>query len=413
FPVALRLEERYRVEHVGAAGERVRSFDALTHTAGVDVTRHGSLRASCEYSLREFHGYAGLPKTRTELGKLFVSQNVRSGTVEYELSHNVTSLQSESRVKNIVYVGAGRGHYDSTGTFRGRGDYEVQILDLDSAALTADAATVATLAIRPFRATGDGAGVGPYLRSLTASTFFRSTGLIKNAPGVFSLLLSPAYSETEEALRGSSLFREELETTSPARRFGVRYRYERSGNLNHQYENLLEKTLEESHALRIRTEAHSSLTVELEQTWRARSRKAEVSSGVSGEGRTAGPETVVDVRYRPLRSVEAGLFGSFSVQTDVSTQRNLQVSKLSPSVTYAGDGSTRARLMVTVSAFKGDMSVLNVTSGGGFVEPNRSEIVFSLDHRAGQHLTLSGSVSSRRTTGSSVTDGRVEARANF
>jgi hypothetical protein len=69
--------------------------------------------------------------------------------------------------------------------------------------------------------------------------------------------------------------------------------------------------------------------------------------------------------------------------------------------------------MLRLSSYDGDIGVLAVGTAGAFISPNRVEVLFSLDHTAGQHLTISTNVSSRKSKESYVTDGRVEMRAHF
>jgi len=412
-PLSLRIEEKYRVEYLGTRANHARSYDAITHSLGLDVNRWRSLSASCEYSVRDLNGYNGVESRRTELGKLFVSQNTASGRLTYEINHLVTTLNSQSSTKNIIYVGQDKGRYDSTGTFRGRGDYEVEIVDLDSSKLSADATTSATFALKPFKGIGRDTPLKAVFESLSSSSFFRSSGTLRGAPGPFALLMSPMYTESPDAIRSSGLIREELELASAAKRVVLRYRYELSRNLSRQYENVLEKSREMKQGLRVRTDPGRGFTVELEQLWRERGRDVLLQGGSSMAGKTVGTETTLDLRYLPLRAVEFGVFGVLSGLRDTDTGSSVRVSRFSPSATYGAGGSTRARLMLTLSSYSGDIGVLAVGSAGAFVSPNRVEILFSLDHAAGQHLTLSTNVSSRKSTESFVTDGRVEMRAHF
>jgi len=451
-PVSVRIDEKYRVEYLGTPDERTRSYDALTHTVGVQLNKWKSLSAACEYSLRNLHGYLGAGTSRHELGRLSVSQSARSGRLSYEVNHHVTSLDADQSAKSIVYVGQNQGHYDSTGTYRGRGDYEVNITKLETSLLSSDAATSATLTLRPFkgletkgRAGGrhpeegkaeagppDGgqsesrqpevgrpqtaerqSSVAGILETLTSSSLFRSTGVLREAEGVFALLASPMYTERPSALRGSSLFREELEMAAPSRRVALRYLFELSSLLNNQYENVRERNEERKSAVRVRSEPFQTLTLELEQVWRTRSRHVEVYQGASAQGNLRGTESTLDVRFLPVRNVELELYGSLSGLRDEDAGRGLTVYKISPSATYGVRTSTRARLVFTLSSYDGEAAVLSTAAPAVFVEPYRMEVFFSLDHRAGEHLTFSTSVSSRRSTGDFVTDGRVEMRAHF
>jgi hypothetical protein len=412
-PLAVRIEEKYRIEYLGTRAKHTRSYDVITHSLGLELNRWRSLSASCEYSVRDLSGYNGLESRRTELGKLFVSQNSPSGKLNYEINHLVTTLSTQSSTRNIVYVGQDRGRYDSTGTFRGRGDYEVEIVELDSSALSADATTSATLALKPFRGMKRENPLTSILESLSSSSFFRSSGTLRGTPGPFSLLLSPMYTESPDAVRSNGLIREELELASASRRVALRYRYELSRNLLHQYENVLEKSREMSQGVRLRTEPGRGITVELEQLWRERGREVTLERGLPLAGKANGTETTFDLKYLPLRAIELALLGSVSGLRDTDTGSSVRVSSLSPSLTYGSGGSTRARLMLTLSSYAGDIGVLAVGTAGAFISPNRVEILFSLDHTAGQHLTMSTNVSSRKNGYGFVTDGRVEMRAHF
>ncbi|KPJ60801.1 MAG: hypothetical protein AMJ46_04880 [Latescibacteria bacterium DG_63] len=413
FPVAVRVEETYRVEYLGTSRDRTRSYDAFTRSLSLEVTRWRGLSASCEYSVRDLNGYSGLGSRRTELGRLFLSQRSGSGKVSYEANHVVTTLHSQSRTRNIVYVGADQGHYDSTGTFRGRGDYEIEITELDSSVLSADATTSATLALRPFKGIEKEGSLLAVLESLSSSSFFRSSGVMKGGGRLFSSLRNPMYTEVSEAIRANSLLREELEITSPTRTLALRYRCELSSVLNNQYQNAREKSSELRHGLRLRSEPVDAVTLELEQTWRAKERTMEFDAGSAVAGRLTSAETMLELKYFVTSALELGLYGSVAGMRDADGGNSLAVSKFSPSATYAAGRSTRARLMLTLSSYTGDLGVLAVASSGAFVMPGRMEILFSLDHRAGQHLTISTRVNSRKSGDTFVTDGRVEMRAHF
>jgi hypothetical protein len=412
-PLAVRIQENYRIEYLGSRANRARSYDVITHSLGLELNRWRSVSASCEYSIRDLNGYNGLGSRRTELGKLFVSQNTASGKLSYEINHLVTTLNTQSSTKNIVYVGQGRGHYDSTGTFRGSGDYEVGIVELNSSSLSADATTSAAFALKPFKGIRKENPLKAVLESLSSSSFFRSSGTLRGTPGPFSLLFSPMYAESPDAIRSTGLVREELELVSASRRVGLRYLYELSTNLFHQYENVQEKSREMRQGVRLRTEPSRVLTVQLEQLWRERGREVALAGGSPIAGKAIGTETTLDLKYLPLRAVELALLGSISGLRDTDVGSNLRISTFSPSATYGAGGSTRARLMLTLSSYDGDIGVLAVGTAGAFVSPNRVEILFSLDHTAGQHLTISTNVSSRKSKENYVTDGRVEMRAHF
>jgi hypothetical protein len=412
-PLAVRVQENYRIEYLGSRADRTRSYDVITHSLTLELNRWRSVSASCEYSIRDLNGYNGLGSRRTELGKLFVSQNIASGRLSYEISHLVTTLNTQSSTKTIVYVGQGRGHYDSTGTFRGSGDYEVGIVDLSSSSLNADATTSAAFALKPFKGIKKENPLEAVLETLSSSSFFRSTGTLRGTPGPFSLLFSPTYAESPDAIRSAGLVREELELASASRRMSLRYLYELSTNLFHQYENVREKSREMRQGVRLRTEPSRVLTLELEQLWRERGREVALEGGPPIAGKAIGTETTLDLKYLPLRAVELALLGSTSGLRDTDTGSNLRVSKLSPSATYGAGGSTRARLMLTLSSYDGDIGVLAVGTAGAFVSPDRVEILFSLDHTAGEHLTISTNVGSRKSNDNYVTDGRVEMRAHF
>jgi hypothetical protein len=426
-PLSVKIDEKYRVEYAGTPNDRARSFDALTHTVGLQVTKWRSLSAACEYSLRNLHDYLGTGNRRTELGRLSVSQATRSGRFSYELNHHVTSVDAEQSSKSIVYVGAGQGHYDSTGTYRGKGDYEVGITKLNTSVLSSDAATSATLTLRPFKGLGtkgsaesgqsgaaDGTGsVSGILETLTSSSLFRSTGVMGEAEGVFGLLARPLYSERGSALRGSSLIRQELEASTPSRSAALRYLFEVSGLLNNQYENVREETQERKHAARLRSEPLRALTFELEQSWKTRSRRVEVYQGASASGNLSGTESTLDLKFLPRRNVELELYGALSGLKDEGTGRGLKVYRIAPSATYGVRTSTRVRVVCTLSSYDGDTAVLSTASSAALVQPYRTELLFSLDHRAGEHLTFSTSVSSRRSSEDFVTDGRLEMRAHF
>jgi hypothetical protein len=455
-PFTVRIDEKYRVEYAATAGDRTRAYDALTHTLAVQVAKWRSLSASCEYSLRDLHGYLGAGNRRTELGRLSVSQTVQSGRFSYEVDHLVTSLDLEQSTKAIVYVGQNQGHYDSTGVYRGRGDYEVSITKLDSSVLSSDAATSAALTIRPFKgiekrprreqglehgrpghdrlegersqAEGTG-GAGPEgarpqaaetpssvagtLETLTLTSLLRSSGTFRDDEGIFAMLASPMYTQRESGLRGSSLLRQEVEVASPSRRLALRYLFELSGLLNNQYENVRENNEEKKNGVRLRTEPSRFLTLELEQTWKTRSRQVEVYQGATERGMLTGSESTLDVRLLPVRNVELELRGSFSGLRDGDAGNRLSVYRVSPSATYGVQTSTRARLMCTISSYEGETAVLSTAAPVALIQPYRIELFFSLDHRAGEHLTFSTSVGSRKSTGDFVTDGRVEMRAYF
>ena len=412
-PLAVRIQENYRIEYLASRANRTRSCDVITHSLGLELNRWRSVSASCEYSIRDLNGYNGLGSRRTELGKLFVSQNTASGKLNYEINHLVTTLNTQSSTKNIVYVGQGRGHYDSTGTFRGSGEYEVGIVELNSSSLSADATTSAVFALKPFRGIKKENPLKAVLESLSSSSFFRSSGTLRGTPGPFSLLFSPMYAESPDAIRSTGLVREELELASASRRVALRYLYELSTNLFHQYENVQEKSRETRQGLRLRTEVSRVLTVELEQLWREKGREVALAGGSPIAGKAIGTETTLDLKYLPLRAVELAFLGSILGLRDTDTGSNLRVSTLSPSATYGAGGSTRARLMLRLSSYDGDIGVLAVGTAGAFISPNRVEVLFSLDHTAGQHLTISTNVSSRKSKESYVTDGRVEMRAHF
>ncbi len=115
---------------------------------GLDSPAGRRLSLALLYQHRDVAPPAAGTRTRSDLGSLRVRAERKSGATG-TMNVEVTSEGESRRVRQLVFVGQGRGAYDSLGNFIGTGDYDLAVVVTPGFDRVARAATSAQAAL-PF-----------------------------------------------------------------------------------------------------------------------------------------------------------------------------------------------------------------------------------------------------------------------
>ena len=257
---------RFRWRATVGAGTRTDQRDAGRTGAR---TRTKLLRAELETPLTAPIGAALVANrrdTRDETSGALVRQDLASSRLRAEwrpaglsgsLQVERTGEAENRRVRQLTFVGAGRGTYDATGNFVGTGDYELILVvspELERFARTATSARA-----------GWTFGRSEEWRGSRVEFTLEDEARRRGGGRIADVFLSTGAALADRALaRGSVVQRLETELAPGSRAAGIKLRAERRVNADRTFENFAQATDQRTGSLRWRTRPTPTTSTEAE-----------------------------------------------------------------------------------------------------------------------------------------------------
>ena len=358
--------------------------------------REGSARTTADNGFARFRNDAGR-------GRL-----VHEGSAEW------TSEVAFRREREVLYVGAGQGAFDSLGNFTGQGDYTVRLReDPEDAERVTRADFSYRLAARLFGGPGGAAGAsgGGLLRDLRVGTLVQSAATRRGGLTLGDFLALPSRLAQDEGFAaGSFLWRQELESAA-GRPLEILLRLERRGLADRQtadFATVQNAWVEEARA-RLRRGAAwlfqwSALAAQREavQTRAAAAVERELDELSTGlEATYARGERLQVTGVATLKWVAA------------RGEPTSTVGRVGPRVVYAAGDRLRAESQLRFAAVSGER-VPTLLPEGFALRADRFDFRVNVSYRLRQRVNLTFDWSGRAPEGGQLTQtARTEVRAFF
>lgn len=313
-------------------GERSRESNSVTQSYGFSYRGDSKLGLEGRYSLRSLSIDSTGAQVNTYVGHFDGVGRGLSGALGWRGSYEVTSTDEGPRT--TVFVGPGKGHYDADGRYVGIGDYELdeegRKLGLSSRVtmnLTSD------LDWGRVRKNGNGNGLGKILSNARWSGLYRHEEHTRAAVAAPGNILDPhTYMNRDDIIRGSSLFRNDLELLPRGRIMSPRLRYELRKKIQNAGSGAISGSRLSTIAVGVRSRALARATVEGEQAWGVSS--TEVGAGLA---RRETSETKASVIFRPGRATNISFSSSYLLDRSPGASAGARW-EIEPSAGYSKPG---------------------------------------------------------------------------
>lgn len=287
-----------RRDYVTSAGVRESESAALTQSYGLAYGNGSRLRLEGRYGLRTLTVDSTGARVNTYVAHFDGVGGALDGALGWRGAYEATSTDEGPRT--TIFVGPGAGHYDSEGRYVGIGDYELAEgsggSDLSSRVIfnvSSDLDWGRTQRDEP-----DGT-VGKLMSAVRWSGLYRLDEHTRAAIAAPSSILRPGvYMNPEDVIRGTSVFRQDVEIMPRAAVLTPRVRYEVRRRLQSYGEDEVSGSRLRTVSLRLRTRALSRATVEAEQVWGVSSSHGPATAYSVGSDRETS-ETKASLIYRP------------------------------------------------------------------------------------------------------------------
>lgn len=287
-----------RRDYVTSEGIRESESAALTQSYGLAYRDGSKMGLEGRYGLRTLRVDSTGAKVNTYVAHFDGVGGVLDGALGWRGAYEATSTDEGPRT--TIFVGPGAGHYDSDGRYVGIGDYELADgsggPDLSSRVIVNVSSDLDWG--RAQRGEYDGT-VGKVMSAVRWSGLYRLDEHTRAAIAAPSSILRPgAYMNPEDVIRGTSVFRQDVEIMPRAAVLTPRVRYEMRRRLQSYGEDGVSGSTLRTVSLRLRTRALSRATVEAEQVWGVSSSRGPATAyGVGSDRETS--ETKASLIYRP------------------------------------------------------------------------------------------------------------------
>jgi len=396
-----------RDAQLGAAGYEDQ-YETRSTRFAVQTPDGGRWGSALEWQHRVQIPITAAARTVSDLASARVSATDPARGTTGAIGLEITSEGESERSRQVAFVGAGLGAYDSLGNFvgTGHGDHTLAVVIGPGLEQVARAAASVRLAWQP---TTSGAWQGSRTE-LVVETDARRRGPLRPE----DLWLSPgAVLEDGELARGAVTQRLEGELAPGAQWGAFRLRLERRVSSDRTYTNFAQTQDDRIGTARLRARPALGWTVEVEG--RARRQAAEQSAGAAAFQRTI-QETggLGQIAYSPGAGWRAALVSDLAWSRDAAStapwSRTLKFGpELGVSLLRRGRLETSARRTIASGPLVGP--VLPTADPLGVM---RWESSTRFDYRVGNQTTLGFSFVTRDRVGFPPEhEGRAEARAFF
>ncbi len=291
-------------------GARSRETSAVTQSYGLSYRDGPTLGLDGRYSLRAVSVDSTGARLNTYVAFFDGTGRGLKGALGWRGTYEVTSTDEGPRT--VVFVGPGKGHYDSGGRYVGIGDYELSDEAGDgrlSSRVTLSFSSEMDWgrAVRP----GDPAALDKVMSAIRWSGQYRIEEHTREAVASPSRILRPgSYMNPDDVIRGNSLLRQDIEIFPRAALLTPRLRYEVRNRLQNPTGNAASGTRLRIMSIKLRSRALSRTTLHAEQVWgRSSSLGSSDAEGETLLRRTS--ETRTSVVFRPGAAALLSLGSSY------------------------------------------------------------------------------------------------------
>ncbi|MBI5711568.1 MAG: hypothetical protein HZC42_14885 [Candidatus Eisenbacteria bacterium] len=377
-----------------------------TYRLALETPAGAGLGAVLSLQRRDLRPLADPRRSRGDLASVRLRGEDAGHGLKALANLEVTSEGENRRVRQVVFVGAGRGGYDATGNFVGTGDYDLVLVvsqDLEKIARAATSARFEWQVPGPERWRGTRAAF-----DFETETRRRGELLLRDP------VIAPGAALGDAALaRGMVLQRLEGEIAPDSRAAALRLRAERRVTADRFYQNFAQTLDDRSLSARWRTRPGSTVTTEIEGRVR-RQVAVQALAGAAGFRRTLLEQAGVaqlawtpDARLRAVAALEAA-WSRPAGQPDLT-----RTVKLGPDLGVAFGARGRAELSLRRAFLSGPPAVGLLPSAEPAGAP-RWDGTARLDYRVRESTTAALSLNLRERPGrAAVVTGRAELRAFF
>ena len=388
------------------AGGFVDQSQVRTIRLALETPANARLGAALQLQRRELRPLADPRRSRGDLASVRLRGEDAGRGLKALVHLEVTSEGENRRVRQVVFVGPGRGGYDATGNFVGVGDYNLVLIvsqDLEKIARAATSARFEWQAAGPER-----------WRGTRAAFDFETETRRRGELELRDPAIAPDAALGDAALaRGMVLQRLEGEIAPDSRVAALRLRAERRVTADRLYENFAQTLDDRSLSARWRARPGNTVTTEIEG--RARRQVAvQALAGAAGFRRTlleqAGAARLAwtpDARLRAVAALDAA-WSRPTGQPDLT-----RVVTLGPDLGVALGARGRVEVSARRAFLSGPPAVGLLPSAEPAGAP-RWEGTTRLDYRVRESTTAGVSFNVRERPGrAALTTGRAELRAFF
>jgi hypothetical protein len=358
------------------------------------------------YQRRDLEPLADAKRTRSDLGAVRLRSENRARGLSGQLNLEVTSEGENRRVRQLIFVGAGRGAYDALGNVVGTGDYDMVVTVTPTLERVARSASSALLA---WQLTPRGEWRGSRL-AFDYEVEARRRGEVHRRDPVIA---PEAVLTDPELVQGSVLQRFEAELAPASNTRAVRLRAERRVTGDRAFTNFSQTLDDRSLSLRWRGRSSGAMSAELE----TRLKRQDAAQTLAGAGayrrlllESGGMAQLIFTPDSRLRAVGAFEAWWTRPESEPDATRTLRVG---PDLGVAVGERGRAELSVRRAFVSGPPATSLFPSVDPAGHP-RWEGISRLDYRVHQSTTLGVSLTARdRPARPTQVTGRAELRAFF
>jgi hypothetical protein len=326
---ALHVREDFGV----VGGARSRESRSLTQSYGVSYRSGLGSALEGRYSLRSLAVDSTGASVNTYVAYFDGTTSALKGALGCKGTYEVTSTDEGPRT--VIFVGPGKGHYDSDGRYVGLGDYELSD-NKGSNALSSRVTVSLSTDLdwgRVGRSESDGF-LSKVLSNLRSSGSYRSDENTRLPVASPAFIFRPgSYMSEADVIRGTSVAWGDLEIFPRGRALSPRVRYEVRKKLQNASGDDLSGSRLRLVSLRARTRALPRGTFETEQVW-GRS-ETEGSNANVQPTRTSETKATLTMRAGPRTSFSFRSSLLSEVSPSFGGSRRLEVE---PSATYSSPG---------------------------------------------------------------------------
>ncbi len=388
------------------SGSFVDQSQARTMRLSLETPAAARLSAAVNLQRRLIEPLADPHRGRSDLASVRLKGEDAPRGLRGHLDVEITSEGENEQVRQVVYVGGGKGGYDALGNYIGVGDYDVTTVVSQTLAPVARAATSAHA---EWQIPGQGAW-----RGTRAGFDFETDSRRRGELRMLDPFLSPGAALGDGDLwQGSVLQRLEAELAPDSRVAALRLRAERRVSGDRSWDNFAQTLDDRSLSARWRTRPTRVLSTEVETSVRRRV-AAQTLTGTAGYGRTLVEESAVgQLVYTPDAKLKA--VGALEVvrsrpEGQLDYTRSV---RLGPDLGYALGKRGRAELTLRRAFVTGPPAVNLLPTSDPAGVP-RWEANARADYRVHETTTAGVSLNVKDWVDRSpLTTGRAELRAFF
>jgi hypothetical protein len=377
-----------------------------TMRLSLDTPVDGRLSAAVNVQRRIVEPLADPHQSRSDLASVRLKGEDRSRGLRGHLDMEITSEGENQQVRQVAFVGTGKGAYDALGNFTGTGDYDVAVVVSPTLEAVARAATSA-------HAEWQISGRGQW-RGSRASFDFETQSRRLGELHALDPFVSPGAALSEAGLwQASVLQRLEAELAPDSRTAALRLRAERRVSGDRSFGNFSQTLDDRTLSARWRTRPTLVLSTEIEARVRRRD-AVEALSGMAGYARTLIEETGTgQLVYTPdtkLKAIGALEVGRSRPEGQIDYTRTV---RLGPDLGYALGKRGRAEVTLRRAFVTGPPAVNLLPSADPAGVP-RWEGTARADYRVHETTTAGLSLNVKEWLDRpALATGRAELRAFF